>query len=182
LGVSFGAPVILVMILVACLVLNGVVASRWVGKLAKSKLQEMKMNFKPLSKLNMIIAMILFSVLVACASSPEAQENEDTGNLEEGNGTLVMVDSVTVEQRDNHYYAVIDGNYPDPCTFVSSVEQTVEGNTISITLLTDRPPDLMCAAVLTPFTIDVLLTTGGLLPGDYTVVVNDGPSATFSLG
>jgi inhibitor of cysteine peptidase len=92
-----------------------------------------------------------------------------------------MVDAVTLEQRENHYYAVINGFYPDACTKVSSVEQVVEENTISITLLTDRPPDLMCAAMLTPFNIDVLLTTGGLMPQEYNVVVNEGPSTTFLL-
>ncbi len=92
-----------------------------------------------------------------------------------------MVDSVTVEQRDNHHYAVIDGFYPDPCTYISSVQQVVEGNTVSITLFTESPADLMCAAMLTPFTVDVLLTTGGLIAGEYDVVVNDGPSTTLTL-
>lgn len=92
-----------------------------------------------------------------------------------------MVDSVTVEQRDNHYYTVVNGFYSDACTHVSSIEQSVEGNTISITLLTDRPANVMCAAMLTPFTVDVLLTTGGLMPQDNNVIVNEGPSTTFSL-
>jgi hypothetical protein len=92
-----------------------------------------------------------------------------------------MVDSVAVEQRDNQFYAVVTGNYSDPCTSISSVEQIAEGNTLRITLLTDRPADSMCAAVLTPFTIDVLLTTGGLGPGEYSVIINEGPSSTFQL-
>jgi hypothetical protein len=92
-----------------------------------------------------------------------------------------MVDSVAVEPRDNHFYAVVQGYYPDPCTSISSVEQIAAGNTLRITLLTDRPADSMCAAVLSPFTIDVLLTTGGLGPGEYSVIVNEGPSTTVVL-
>jgi hypothetical protein len=140
------------------------------------------MKLKPASKLNIIVAIIVFGMLVACTSSSETQDTADTENAEGGDGTLAMVDSVTVEQRDNHYYAIIDGKYPDPCTYISSVEQVVEGSTISITLLTDRPADLVCATMLTPFTIDVLLTTGSLMPQEYNVVVNEGPSTTFTLG
>jgi hypothetical protein len=139
------------------------------------------MNLKPASKLSMVIYIIVITLLVACGSSPEAQGIANSESLEGGSTTLAMVDAVTVEQRNNHYYAVINGFYPDACTYVSSLEQIVEDNTIRITLLTDRPTDLMCAAMLTPFTIDVLLTTGGLMPQEYNVVVNEGPSTTFSL-
>lgn len=136
------------------------------------------MNLKTISKL-MIVALVVFGILAACAGSPATEQNTSTENE---SGTPAMVDGVTVEQRERQYYAVVNGNYPDPCTFISSVEQVVEGSTINITLLTKSPDDLMCAAVLTPFTVDILLTTGGLLPQEYTVVINGGPSATFSLG
>jgi hypothetical protein len=132
------------------------------------------------SKLRMIIAVTVLVLLTACGGTSETQD-PDAENPAGEEVTLAMVDSVTVEQRGNHFYAIVTGNYPDPCTSISSVEQIVEGNTIGITLLTDRPADLMCAAVLTPFTIDVLLATGGLVPGEYSVMVNEGPSTTFVL-
>jgi len=128
----------------------------------------------------MVMAVILISMLVACNSPTETAVNMNSENPEEGSSPA-MVDSVTVEQRQDHYYAVINGFYPDPCTQISSVEQVVDESTISITLRTERPPDILCATMLTPFAIDVLLTTGGLLPQEYSVVVNDGPSTTFSL-
>jgi hypothetical protein len=143
--------------------------------------KEFKMNIKPVNKLNMIIYIFVITMMVACASSPETQESATSENPEGGSSSLAMVDAVTIEQRENHYCAVINGFYPDACTYVSSIEQIVEDNTISITILTDRPTDLMCAAMLTPYTIDVLLTTGGLMPREYNVVVNEGPSTTFSL-
>jgi hypothetical protein len=139
------------------------------------------MRFKPGSKLTLVITMIVFSTLAACSGSPDTPENADTENLEWGSAAPAMVDSVAVEQQEGHYYAIVSGNYPDPCTYISSVEQVVDENTIRITLLTGSPADVMCAAVLTPFTVDVLLTIGGLLPQEYTVVVNDGPSTTFFL-
>jgi hypothetical protein len=118
--------------------------------------------------------------LVACNSPEETPENVINANPEEGS-SLAMVDDVSVVQRQDHYYAVINGFYPDPCTQISSVEQVVDEGTISITLRTERPPDLLCATMLTPFVVDILLTTGSLLPQEYSVVVNDGPSTTFSL-
>jgi hypothetical protein len=92
------------------------------------------MRFKPGSKFMLVITMIVFSTLAACSSSPDTPENADTENLEGGSATPAMVDSVTIEQRDSHLYAVISGNYPDPCTYISSVEQVVEGNTTTFSL------------------------------------------------
>jgi hypothetical protein len=138
------------------------------------------MNVKSGSTWRVMITLTFLALLVACGG---ASERQDPGSASPPGKdvTLAMADSVAVEQRDNQFYAVVTGNYPDPCTSISSVEQISEGNTLRITLLTDRPADSMCAAVLTPFTIDVLLTTGGLVPGEYSVIVNEGPSTTVVL-
>lgn len=136
------------------------------------------MNKTSGSHLSIIITVSLLFLLAACSGTSESQTSESSGGAD---ATPAMADSVTITQRDNQWYATIVGNYPDPCTSISSVEQIVQGNTISITLLTDSPPDVVCAAVLTPFTIDILLTNGGLLSGEYNVVVNEAPSATFLL-
>ena len=138
------------------------------------------MNVKSGSKLCMILTLTFLALLVACGGASETQD-PDSASPPGQDVTLAMADSVAVDQRDNQFYAVVTGNYPDPCTSISSVEQISEGNTLRITLLTDRPADSMCAAVLTPFTIDVLLTTGGLGPGEYSVIVNEGPSTTVVL-
>ena len=138
------------------------------------------MNVKSGSTWRVMITLTFLALLVACGGASETQD-PDSASPPGKDVTLAMADSVAVEQRDNQFYAVVTGNYPDPCTSIRSVEQISEGNTLRITLLTDRPADSMCAAVLTPFTIDVLLTTGGLGPGEYSVIVNEGPSSTFLL-
>lgn len=139
------------------------------------------MNLKLLTKFGGLMGVVLLLV-AACTSTPAPEGNASESAAAEPNGDLAIVQSVTVGQREGHYYATITGDYPDACTYVSSVEQEVEGSTISINIRTQSPPDVMCAAVITPFTVDVLLATGGLMPGNYTVVVNDGPSTTFALG
>ncbi len=123
-----------------------------------------------------ILLMVMLSfILVACASS-ETQVSESTAA-----GTPAMVDGVSVDFRNAHYYAMITGTYPDTCTRISEVEQEVSGTTITIALSTAKPEDLMCAQMLSPFGVDLLIATGGLLPGEYTVDVN-GATTTFTLG
>ena len=81
-----------------------------------------------------------------------------------------------------HSYAVVNGNYPDACTKISNVEQVVEGSSFNITLYTEAPADLMCAQMISPFTVNVLLEVGGKAPGEYTINVNESISTTFTLG
>jgi len=127
---------------------------------------------------HVIIAILILGLLPACTNSPGTQA---TTGSEATSGTPAMVDRVNIEQRDNHYYAVVEGFYPDPCTYISSVTQDVENSTINITLLTDRPAGVMCAAMLTQYSVDILLTVGRFVPKEYSVVINDGPSTTFIL-
>jgi hypothetical protein len=121
------------------------------------------------------LVLLLGLILVACASS-ETQVSEPSAA-----GTPAIVDGVSVDFRNAHYYALVTGTYPDACTLVSDVEQVVSGNTIAIALSTAAPEDLMCAQMLSPFGIDLFIATGGLLPGEYTVDVN-GATTTFTLG
>ena len=92
-----------------------------------------------------------------------------------------MVDGVVVETINQHQYAVVNGFYPDPCTRISEVNQTVDGSRFVISLSTDSPDDMMCAQMLEAFEVSLLLETGGLTPGEYSVEVND-RETSFSLG
>jgi len=118
-------------------------------------------------------------VLTACDSGGQEEETDASTEQE---GTMAIVDSVSVEEMSAHSYAVVNGNYPDACTKISNVEQVVEGSSFNITLYTEAPADLMCAQMISPFTVNVLLEVGGKAPGDYTINVNDSVSTTFTLG
>jgi len=89
-----------------------------------------------------------------------------------------FVDNVTVEARDGDYYAIIEGNLPDSCSTIDSVDQVIDGNTFGITINAVKPTDVACAQALAPFTEEVLLETGGLEVGEYTVDVNEGQATT----
>jgi hypothetical protein len=92
--------------------------------------------------------------------------------------STVFVDSVTVEERDGEFYATVTGNLPDSCSTIDAVEQTVDGTAVRLTITAVKPSGVVCAQMLTPFTEEVLLDTGGLDPGEYTVDVNDGQATT----
>ena len=121
------------------------------------------------------LVLVLSLILVACASS-ETQVSEVSDA-----GTPAIVEGVSVDFRNAHYYALVTGTYPDTCTRISDIDQVTSGNTITITLSTAAPEDMMCAQMLSPFGVDLLIPTGGLLPGEYTVDIN-GVTAAFSLG
>ena len=123
-----------------------------------------------------IILLLISSLMLAACGGSDSQESSSTTS-----GTSAMVNGVLVEVKNNHQYATVNGNYPDSCTRVSDVQQYQDGDTIRFILTTDKPADLMCAQMITPFTVDLLIETGGLLPGEYTVDVN-GITSTFALG
>ena len=120
----------------------------------------------------MMSLLLLVLFLTGCASG-------ETGE-EPAAGNPAFVDHVTIEMQAEHYYAKVEGNYPDSCTRVSDVDQDVDGSTFKISLYVDRPEDMMCAQMLSPFNVNILLEVGGLMPGKYTVDVN-GVTSSFTI-
>ena len=125
-----------------------------------------------------ILVLTLGLLLVACDSDSDGEDEDENG----AEGNPAMVDSVIVEEQMAHKYAVVSGNYPDACTKISDVDQDLDGETFNIGLTTARPEDLACAQMLSSFTVSILLETGGLMPGEYSVSVNDSVTTTFNIG
>ena len=68
--------------------------------------------------------------------------------------------------------AVVSGNLPSACLEIYKVQQQYVANQIRLKLFTRLRLDRqLCAAVLTPFVEIVALDLGGLVAGDYQVVV-----------
>ena len=108
----------------------------------------------------------------ACTTPTESAEED---------GLLAFVDDVVIKEQDEHYYVTVFGNYPDACSRVSDVQQSVEEKSINILLYVAKPAEMMCAQMLTPFEADILLTTGSLEPGEYTVTVNEALPTTLTI-
>ena len=83
------------------------------------------------------------------------------------------VASVVVEQRGDSSVLVISGELPDPCHDIGEVTQRTDGSEITVDVeMTPPAADMICAQVITPFTVEVPIDTR-LEPGDYTVTVNE---------
>jgi hypothetical protein len=76
---------------------------------------------------------------------------------------------------------VLRGNMPETCIRIIDVRQQVRGELITLSLVAIRPPDVLCAQVLTPFEVTTMLSLEGLQPGSYTVRAN-GVEAELILG
>ncbi len=113
-------------------------------------------------------------ILSACGGSDSAESESSSAN------EPAMVDNIIIDFLENHYYAVVTGFYPDSCTRISEVRQEFNGSAFNLSLSTAKPGDLMCAQMLTEYEVSILLETGGLLPGEYTVDVN-GVATNFTM-
>lgn len=92
------------------------------------------------------------------------------------------VSRVTVEVSSDarpHVVAHVFGAFPDSCGSISSTRQIRYQNTVTATVLGQRPTHGICAAVITPVQVDLALE-GMFFSGDYVVAVN-GVTAAFSV-
>ncbi|MGI5828248.1 MAG: hypothetical protein ACOX6V_04500 [Patescibacteria group bacterium] len=91
------------------------------------------------------------------------------------NKNLVSVDSVEVvkvEKNQGRAEVIVAGMLPDACTEINEVTTDREGTTFTIILEATRPPDSMCAQVLTPFEEQVNINISDVAEGMYSVDVN----------
>ena len=77
--------------------------------------------------------------------------------------TVTVNDDLTVD---------ITGELGDACTDLGEIEQDVDGTTITITVLTRRPADAMCAMQLQVFETTVELDPEAVNSGANTLIVN----------
>lgn len=110
----------------------------------------------------------------AAAGSP------DNGD---GNGELIVkpipiehIDVLLQESFPVRAVVAVRGTLGDGCTEAREPEITREGNTFTVTILSERPKDAYCTMILKFYEENIPL--GEVAPGDYTVHVND-QSATF---
>ena len=70
--------------------------------------------------------------------------------------------------------AVVLGSFPDACSVLSGVEQARAGHYVTATLTMRQPLETVCAAVVRPFRVYLVLD-GTYPAGSYTLTVNDAP-------
>jgi hypothetical protein len=125
----------------------------------------------------LLFTMILIAglLIASCQAQSEPEPAEPSGNP-------TFIQTVEVEQRGDEYYAIVTGWYPDACSETGDIVQDVEGDTIHLTIFSTKPDNVACAQMLTDFSEEILLGTGNLAPGEYTIIVNeDQVETTFNL-
>lgn len=106
------------------------------------------------------------AIVILLQMPVKAQESTDNILIDEAYITEIIVDYAEES-------VFVQGELGDSCTEIGDIEQSVEEDTIRITVQTKRPADAMCAMMLTTFEETIPLMTDGLMPGEYTVVVHD---------
>ncbi len=91
-----------------------------------------------------------------------------------------QVEVLIMESFPVQINVIVNGNLPDGCTTLDTIEQTRNGNTYQITLTTRRPGDAVCTQQVTPYQEIIPLDVVDLPAGSYTVNVN-GTLAGFAL-
>ncbi len=81
---------------------------------------------------------------------------------------IAILESFPVQVR-----AVLRGSLPDACTKIESVAQQLGGNTFTLVVRTQRPADVACAQVITPYETTTGLDVLGLPAGTYAVVAGE---------
>jgi hypothetical protein len=95
------------------------------------------------------------------------------GALPSGSEVLTVIESVDaliLESAPPQINLHVTGYQPDGCTFPVQVEQSVDGNTITVRIYRVLPPDIMCTMQLVPY--DVTIPLGSFESGEYTIDVN----------
>lgn len=105
---------------------------------------------------------VMVPLAVGCA--------DDVAPRRSGMLQVESVDIVQLESLPVQVTARVTGTVPDACTGVDTVNQTRNGNDITVTITTVSHGEV-CAQVITRVTHDVRLT-GGFPPGRYVLRVN----------
>jgi hypothetical protein len=124
-------------------------------------------------------AAVLGLAAVGCSSPSPAQPEPVAPDFQV---SPLGVSRVAVEVSPDarpHVVAHVFGAFPDSCGSINSTRQIRYQNIVTATVLGQRPTHGICAAVITPVQVDLVLE-GMFFSGDYVVTVN-GVTAAFSV-
>ena len=129
---------------------------------------------------------IALALLAGCPPpKPDAKAEAGTNSTAQAQPILRLAgvesfDIVVLESEPVQVRVVVYGWMSDACTTIRNFEQSVEGTTIRLKIITTRPGDVMCAQMIKRFRETFPLETKDLAPGSYTLDVN-GKTQDFAL-
>jgi inhibitor of cysteine peptidase len=135
--------------------------------------------------ITLIISLVFVFAFSACQAQPDVEPKEPSSDVD-GNfitGEAVYVDQIELLMMESfplQVSAVVKGNLPDGCTrIVESFSEKRDEKNFEITIITQRPGDLMCTESLVPFEENIAIDVYGLPAGTYAVNAY-GQSAEFT--
>ncbi len=84
---------------------------------------------------------------------------------------IQQVDAMQLESFPAQISLHVTGYQPDGCTYPVMVDQSREGNTVTVRIYRELPPDILCTMQLVPYDETIKLD-GSFEPGEYTIDVN----------
>jgi hypothetical protein len=84
---------------------------------------------------------------------------------------IETVDALMLESFPVQITLHVTGYQPDGCDFPVQVSQSREGNTVTVKVYRELPPDILCTMQLVPYDESIKLD-GSFEPGEYTIDVN----------
>lgn len=88
------------------------------------------------------------------------------------NKVMTHIQSVSIDVVDGKISLDVSGEHPDGCNFPVQVDQSRDGNTVTVEIYRNVPADVMCPMVLSPYSATIQLD-GLFESGSYDIRVND---------
>jgi hypothetical protein len=128
----------------------------------------------PVDMLVKMALIIFFGLAAFFGNGGDVIMGDSQGSGAQPAKVLTVIESVEPVIRESAPPQIslnVSGYQPDGCTFPVLVDQTRDGNTITMTIYREIPPEVMCSMQLVPYN-EAILLEGDFPPGEYTVDVN----------
>lgn len=112
-----------------------------------------------------------YVVTLVVTEGTEAATPEPLGALIIREISISSIEVLILESFPYQINLHVTGNLQDGCSVLHDATQKREGNTVTVSITSERPKDAFCTLNAPPYD-EVISLEGGFLPGDYTVLVN----------
>lgn len=133
-----------------------------------------------------VIAVVVIGALLLISRSDDSSfpsgsvsgDNGGTTELVKKDASVNNIDILFIGSFPVQVRIIARGEFADSCTEISDVTASRSGDTFNVKIVTQRPKDLICAAVIVSFEESIDLDVENITVGTYTVEVN-GVTDTF---
>jgi|GEM_PF-2190655 len=105
-------------------------------------------------------------------ANSQSNENPPEGNYMPVNTVIESVEVAILESFPMQLQLTVSGYQPDGCDFPVEVEQSVEGNDVTLHIYRNVPADAMCPMVLNPYE-ETIMVDGSFEGGTVNIQIND---------